>query len=93
MAVISNLQAKFHAFKAQQLEMNEVVKGDNLGDALNMMVPNDASTLGGSPHKITIGEGFTYAHFAGMMAKNTAAIIAALSRNNGNTGGNNGGGA
>ena len=76
------------------MAMNKVVKEDycHLGDAMNMLVSDDASTLGGgSPLPATIttsGSGTTHTDFAGMMAKNTAVIIAALSDNNG---GNNGG--
>ena len=79
--ITSNLQAEFCAFKAQQLIMNKEVKENrcNLGDAMNMLVSGDASTLGELSHTITIGGGSTHhTDFIGMIAKNTVEIIVAL---------------
>lgn len=84
--VANDLAAEFATFKAEQLAKNKEVKEDqmNLGDGFNMMVATDVSTIGGTPPTITTG-GSAHIDFLGMIAKNTAAIIAALS-NKGNTG-------
>ena len=92
-AVTSDLQTEFHTFKAKQMAMNEEVKEYQctLGDVMTMLVSGGASMLGGpSSATITTSSASSGIDFAGIMAKNTAAIIEALNLNN-NNGSNNGG--